>query len=164
MHSSDLGDLVNVFDLQDVCRKIYPVKPFFSFRRGLSKSRIDLFFSSKNCILDNYQHQDFSLSDHDIISTSIATQSTYLKGKGFWKNRTKLYDSENFIDKFKKFWAENLRKNWKRCSGSWWLETKFQIKRFLIKMNNKSNYEQDDEILNPKISLERKKVFNHSLS
>ena len=83
LHSSDLRDLVNTFDLQDVCRKIYPVKPFFSFRRGLSKSRIDLFYISKNCIFDNYQHQDFPLSDHDIVSTTIATQNTKLKGKEF---------------------------------------------------------------------------------
>ena len=70
-----------------------------------------------------------------------------------------MYDSDNFIDKFKEFWAENLQKNWKRCSGSWWLETKFQIKRFLIKMNNKINDEQDDEIINQKILLERKKFL-----
>ena len=159
LHSVDLEQLVNTFDLQDVCRKIYPLKVFFSFRRGLSKSRIDHFYISKNCIINNYQHQEFALSDHDIISTSIVTQNTFLRGRGFWRNRTKLYELENFPEKFKEFWAENLKRNWKRCTGSWWLETKFQIKRFLINLNNEVDNDQNDEIKNLKILLERKKFL-----
>ena len=159
-HSADLEQLVNTFDLHDVCRKIYPFRPVFSFRRGQTKSRIDRFYICKSCTIDSYQHQDFASSDHDIISISIVNKNTFLKGKGFWRNRTKLYDTENFNEKFKEFWDDNLKQNWKRYTGSWWLETKFQIKRFLIKMNNENENNQTDEIKNLKISLERKKVFN----
>ena len=83
---------------------------------------------------------------------SIVNQNIFCKGKGFWKNRTKIYDSENFIDKFKVFWGENLRNNWKRYSGSWWLETKFQIKKFLIKLNKEFEDEQNEEIRSAKIN------------
>ena len=158
-HVPDLESLIDTFDLHDACRKLYPSRPFFSFRRGQTKSRIDHFFISKNCIIDSYQHQDFSSSDHDIISVSVIIQNTLCRGKGFWKNRTKIYDSENFIDKFKEFWDENLRKNWKRYSGSWWLETKFQIKKCLIKMNKEFEDTQNEEIISTKLSLERKKFL-----
>ena len=70
-HVSDLENLIDTFDLYDACRKLYPFRPFYSYRRGQTKSRIDHFFISKNLILDSYQHQDFSSSDHDIISVSI---------------------------------------------------------------------------------------------
>ena len=158
-HVTDLESLIDTFDLHDACRKLYPFQPFYSFRRGQTKSRIDHFFISKNCIIDSYQHQDFSSSDHDIISVSIVIQNTLCRGKGFWKNRTKIYDSENFIDKFKEFWDQNLKKNWKRYSGSWWLETKFQIKKFLIKVNREFEDAQNEEIRSTKISLERKKFL-----
>ena len=60
---------------------------------------------------------------------------------------------------FKDFWGENLRNNWKRYSGSWWLETKFQIKKFLIKLNEEFEDDQSEEIRSAKINLERKKFL-----
>ena len=158
-HSSDLKQLLDTFDLQDVCRMKYPLRSLFSFRRGLSKSRIDQFYVSRNVDVLNYQHEDFPSSDHDVISTTIVHQNKVLKGRGFWRNRTKMYNDENFITKFKQFWAENLKRNRKHFSGSWWLETKFQIKKFLIKMNNEQDGEKNDEIVGTKISLERKKFL-----
>ena len=108
LYSSDLEDLMSTFDLQDVCRKLYPFRSFFSFRRGSSKSRIDHLYISKSCIVDSYQHQDFALSDHDIISTSIVFENTFIKGRGFWRNKTKIYDSENFSTEFKKLLTHSL--------------------------------------------------------
>ena len=101
------------------------------------------------------------MSDHDIISMKLVLSKNNLiiRGKGYWKNRTKLYESEHFLDKFRKFWAENLRDNSRNAIGSWWVETKFQIKRFLIKMNNEILASKQEEIKNAKLLLEREKFL-----
>ena len=157
--SPELLQLVNTFDLEDVCRKFFPNQSIFTFRRGKSKSRIDFFYCSKNCMVSDYQQTDFAHSDHDILSMSIKNQNTFLKGKGFWRNRTKIYASENFIKKFKVCWERILKTNWKRFTGSWWVETKFQIKKFLIKLNSETDDDQNEEIQNLKINLERKRFL-----
>ena len=111
-HSSDLEQIISsTFDMQDVCRKMYPSRRFFTFRRGLSKSRIDHFYINKNIHFDSYTQQDFASSVHDVISIRLLHQKTNLRGKGFWRNKTKVYGLENFITKFKDFWAQNLYEN-----------------------------------------------------
>jgi len=80
-HSNDLQDLVNNFDLEDVCRKTFLNKPFYSFRRGTRKSRIDHFYISKGCEVSNYKHDDFALSDHDIISFGLVVNNSFFLSK-----------------------------------------------------------------------------------
>jgi len=82
-----------------------------------------------------------------------------LKGKGFWRNRTKLYACDDFIDKFKEYWAFILRRINKRYTGSWWLEAKSYFKSFLIRLNKEQFTEENDEIKNLLIALERKKFL-----
>jgi len=50
-------------------------------------------------------------------------------------------------------------KNTKRYTGSWWIETKFQIKKFLFLFVKNEMQEKDEEIRNLKIALERKKFL-----
>ena len=96
-HINDLFLLINTFNLVDICRKMFPNKPLFSFRRGLSKSRIDHFYVSKNLNVESYFHEDFPTSDHDIITIKVLYSSTSIsRGKGYWKNKTKIYESEHF--------------------------------------------------------------------
>ena len=160
-HSYEFELLKSTFNLSDVCRELYPNKTFFSFRRGQSKSRIDHFYTSRNIIVESYQHHEFSSSDHDIISMKLILSNNLInRGKGYWKNRTKLYESEQFLENFEKFWDENLKENNKRSIGSWWVETKFQIKRFLIKMNNEIVESKQEEIKNAKLLLEREKFLS----
>ena len=110
-HSKDLKQLIDMFDLMDVCRNIYPCKKLFSFHRSTSRSRIDHFFISKSCVTKNYVHDDFAFSDHDVISCDISLEnSCFNRGKGYWRNSTKIYESDDFLDKFKVFWA---KQKWK---------------------------------------------------
>ena len=90
----------------------------------------------------------------------MVNSSRFVKGKGYWKNKTKIYDSDQFLEKFKKFWAENLIENKFNSPGSWWVETKFKIKRFLIKLNNVLVDEKQEEIKNAKLLLEREKFLS----
>ena len=156
----DFKQLITTFDLKDVCRELFPCKKLFSFHRGTSRSRIDHIFVSKSLIFENYVHNDFSFSDHDIISCDLSLEDfSFVKGKGYWRNSTKIYESDDFVDKFKIFWAKNVMQNNKRYTGSWWVETKFQIKKFLITLTKQNFEEKNDEIIGLKMSLERKKFL-----
>ena len=159
IHSYDLNLVTSTFNLSDICRKLHPAKQFFSFRRGNSKSRIDHFYVSSQITVNNYMHQDFPTSDHDIISIKVPNSKFLFRGKGYWKNKTKLYENELFLDKFKVFWAENLRNNKYANTGSWWVETKFQIKKFMIKLNNEMVDKTQEEIKNARLLLEREKYL-----
>ena len=159
-HSKELEQLITTFDLMDVCRNVYPCRKLFSFHRSTSRSRIDHFFISKSCITKNYVHDDFALSDHDVISCDILIDnSCFNRGKGYWRNSTKIYESDDFLDKFKVFWAKNVMQNKKRFTGSWWVETKFQIKKFLITISKQNLGDKNDEINGLKMNLERKKFL-----
>lgn len=156
---NDLDNLIKTFDLIDACRELYPTEKFFSFRRGLSKSRIDRVYTSHDCTIKEYKQYDFPFSDHDIVAIDIENQNLHSKGRGYWRNSAKVYEYDDFLENFKDFWSKNVMLIKKRFTGAWWVECKFQIKRFLIKYNKKKMESKDSEIKNLKIALERKKFL-----
>ena len=63
--------LINVFDLKDVCRSIFPTQDCFTFRRGISKSRIDAICVSEGFTTRYYKHNDSGFSDHMMVEAEI---------------------------------------------------------------------------------------------
>ncbi|MEW8548720.1 MAG: hypothetical protein AB2693_34900, partial [Candidatus Thiodiazotropha sp.] len=57
---SEMVELMNQFNLEDLFRKRFPTKQTFTFSRGSSKSRIDLFLTS--CLLDCFVKKHFYLA------------------------------------------------------------------------------------------------------
>ena len=104
--SNDLEQLINNFDLKDICREIFPIKPFYTFRRGITKSRIDKIYATKNIKAIEYKQESFSLSDHEIVSVEIIYENNCNKGKGIWRNKTKFYEKENFNQNSRHFGKE----------------------------------------------------------
>ena len=157
---NEVTQLINDFELVDSCRKMIPFNPCFTFSRGSSKSRIDYIFCSKNIVIKQYEQQDCAHSDHDIIAAKIMYSDNRTRGKGLWKNKTKFFSDENFLPKFKTFWEKNLHDNHSRVgSKSWWIDFKYQVKKFFLNFEDDAQKIRLDEISNMKILLERHKYL-----
>ena len=104
----------------------------FFFSRGKAKSRTDRIYVSPDVITKTYEHKIFSKSDHDLIKTRILFQSNSTRGKGIWKNKTKLYSEDDFGESFSVFWKSWLNENKVSHTCRWWLKTKSKIKKFLF--------------------------------
>ena len=115
-----------------MCRELYPCKSFFSFRRGGVKSRIDRFYVTSNVRIESYDQEDFSVSDHDLIKVEFVYQGNSTRGKGLWRNKTKLYGEVDFKEKFSGFWESFLCENVSFSQG-WWLKAKAKIKKIFVK-------------------------------
>ena len=128
-------DIMASFDLKDVCRSLYPNLPYFTFRRGTSKSRIDKICVSSNFSIRNYSHEDTGFSDHMLISSSIVFQSIYERGPGIWKNNVRYYADETFLEDFRVFWNDcvSANDNYSRNIVNWWMDFKYKFKLFYIK-------------------------------
>ena len=57
--SNDLEQPINNFDWKDIWREIFPIKPFYTFRRGITKSRIDKIYGTKNIKAIEYKQESF---------------------------------------------------------------------------------------------------------
>ena len=157
-YSYNLSQLIKTFDLKDVFRELFPSKRVFTFKRGTSKSRIDRAYVSSNVIVTKYEQEIFSLSDHDLIKVDVIFQNNETKGRGIWKNKSKMYAEEDFGEKFENFWEYHLKNSKKEVNDiGWWLVTKKKIKKFLTEFEEIKKNGDEIEIRNLKISLERKK-------
>ena len=158
-YSNDLSQLVQTFNVKDVCREIYPNKSFFTFSRGGSKSRIDRIYVSPNVTVENYEQSTISVTDHEMIKIDIIFQSNSTKGRGLWRNKTKLYGELDFREKFEAFWEPWSNQRVSGFSHSWWLKTKSKIKKFLLDFEDIKKNDDEIEIRSLKIQMERKKYL-----
>ena len=125
--------LLNTFDLHDNCRIIYPDRIFYTFRRGLSRSRIDKICTSSELVVNDFTQEDTSLSDHDLIMSKITYIPKFDKGPGIWKNNVKYLGDEDLIQNLSLVW--NICKNDPSVHTNlpkWWVETKYRIKMSYI--------------------------------
>ena len=69
----EMNDMIHQCNLDDIFRKRFPTKQSFTFSRGTSKSRIDMFLTSR--VLDSYIKSTaivhFPFSDHDAIKLNV---------------------------------------------------------------------------------------------
>ena len=102
--NKDFLGLINVFDLKDVCRSIFPTQDWFTFRRGFSKSRIDAICVSEGFQTKYHKHNDSGFSDHMMVEAEIVYEATFDRGPGIWKNNVKYYKDQDFLGRFTHFW------------------------------------------------------------
>ena len=152
-HSNELDKVLDTFNLVDVCRFFNPNQPMYTFKRkkneGCVMSRIDKFFVSKHFELVEYNQVDWEFSDHEIINIQIQYQSKVVFGKMPWRNNTKHFKSENFLENFKKFWDELKLKKRAMYYGNinkWWNEAKYDVKRMLMNLGKSINMYEKREI------------------
>ena len=105
----EVRDILDCFDMKDVCRVIYPSSSIFTFRRGTSKSRIDKICVSGGFSVRTYTQDDTGFSDHVLLKTCIVFKSSYERGPGVWKNNVKYYKDESFLEDFKIFWNDHIK-------------------------------------------------------
>ena len=131
----EFKDILNCFDMKDVCRCLYPNSSFFTFRRGVSKSRIDKICVSGNFSVRTYSQENTGFSDHELIKSCIVFSSAYERGPGVWKNNVKYYKDESFLEDFKIFWNDHIKSNlnYNRNKVNWWMDFKYKFKLFYIK-------------------------------
>ena len=137
---SEFLDIMASFDLKDTCRVLYPDAYCFTFRCGERQSRIDKISVSTGFSVREYAHEVTGHSDHDLIKSCIAFESFYEKGPGIWKNNTKYYGDESFLNKFREFWDELVngqtsRFAYARSKINWWMDFKYKFKLFYIKLS-----------------------------
>ena len=144
-HSNHLDNVIQTFNLIDVCRVFHPNQAKYTFKRkhlqNCVMSRIDRILVSKDFQLVSYDQVDCVQSDHELIHTQLQFQSEVKRGKGVWKNNTKIYKNEKFYEDFEKFW-DNLKVK-KRAMyynnlKKWWVEVKYEIKMWLIEMGKRT--------------------------
>ena len=106
-HSNQLKKVYETFNLIDVCRLFNPSQPMFTFKRkyneSITMSRIDKLFVSKHFEIQSYEQFDCEFSDHEIIVVQLQYQSKMVFGKSPWRNNTKLYKTDSFLENFKSF-------------------------------------------------------------
>ena len=104
---------------------------FFTFRRGSSRSRIDKISVSSEFVVDTYQQDETSFSDHLLISTALKYSPSQNLGPGVWRNNTKYYQDEDFVQQFKHFWeVYNYKNRYEKHNNlqKWWQNFKYFFK------------------------------------
>ena len=139
--SSELTNLMLVYNLIDIFRKRFETKQSFTFSRGLSKSRIDYFLIS--CLLDskvnNAQITHFPFSDHDAVSIDI-DMTKCKRGPGVWKMNIKTIFSNIFRESLETLWPI-----WSMDMDSypnpivWWESIKYKVKHLTIEISKSIN-------------------------
>ena len=130
--------LINVFDLKDVCRSIFPTQDCFTFRRGISKSRIDAICVSEGFTTRYYKHNDSGFSDHMMVEAEIVYEATFDRGPGIWKNNVKYYKEQDFLGGFTHFWNKRVSDGYGEYRDNvvdWWLKFKYDFKMYYIKLS-----------------------------
>ena len=152
-HSGHLENVLKTFNLIDTCRLLYPTKFLFTYKTTNNgecvMSRIDKVLVSKHFKIVSYDQTDCEFSDHVMVSSHLQYQCKLVFGKTPWRNNTKLYKSENFIDKFKEFWEKLKTKKRALYYGNinqWWLEAKYDIKRMLTSLGKSTCIQERREV------------------
>jgi len=136
--SKEFMEMLDVFDLKDVCRFLYPNQKIFTFHRGTCKSRIDSICVSACFCIKTYGQEDTSFSDHELIKTTLLYENVFDRGPGMWKNNVKYYRDDDFLDNFKYFWHQKIINSYGPYRDNvvtWWLDFKYSFKMYYIKLS-----------------------------
>ena len=143
-------NLVQTFNLVDLCRFVFPSKKLYTFRTKSNEkcimSRIDHVLVSPLFKICSFHQNICEHSDHECIVGHVQFESTMLFGKSLWRNNTKLYASDQFLEKFENFWEQSKITRKSQYYGNlnkWWLEFKHDLRRMLSSLGKStSNAEQ----------------------
>ena len=137
----EMEELIKQSNLEDIFRKRFPTKRMYTFSRGISQSRIDLFLTSMllDSAINSTSIVHFPFSDHDAIKLNIDS-SRNAKGPGIWKMNVKTIQSTSFrksIETLWPIWAGGLTSY--ESPLSWWEVTKYKIKHLTIEISKSLN-------------------------
>ena len=159
--SGHFQNLIKTFNLVDVCRFIFPGKLLFTFKiKNVEKcimSRIDHLFVSPLFKILSYEQLICEHSDHECIVGHMQFECSMVFGKSVWRNNTKLYASDGFLEKFESFWDQSKNKRKSLYFGNlnkWWLETKYEFRRFLSCIGKSTSTTEQRELYMMKHTLD----------
>ena len=129
-------NIIAIYDLYDVWRRLHPKKLRFSWRQKLlnKHSRLDYFLIS-NLLQDNVEKSSFlpaTLSDHSPISL-ILKFAPKAKGSGIWKLNTSLLKDDNYVEELSRLlelWKEELTDH--KNKTFIWDYLKYNIRKYSI--------------------------------
>ena len=138
---AEMEELIKQCNLEDIFRKRFPTERIYTFSRGHSKSRIDLFLTSRllDSAINSTSIVHFPFSDHDAIKLHVnSTQNA--KGPGIWKMNVKTIHSTSFrksIETLWPIWAGDMTSY--ESPLTWWEVTKYKIKHLTIEISKSLN-------------------------
>ena len=112
-------------------------------------SRIDKIFAGKHFTIVSYNQKECELSDHELVSTHLQYQGKMVFGQRPWRNNTKYYKTDDFLEKFTIRWEQLKVKKRSMYYGNinkWWLEAKYDIKRMLMSYGKEASIQERREI------------------
>ena len=138
---TEMNELIKQSYLEDIFRKRFPTQRKFTFSPGISKSRIDLFLTSK--LLDSNIKSTsiihFPFSDHDAVKLNMDFSQT-ARGPGIWKMNVKTIQSSIFresIETLWPIWTSEIELY--ESPITWWEITKYKIKHLTIETSKSLN-------------------------
>ena len=125
-----LQSLCSTLGLTDAYRDLYGERRTFTRRQGITQSRIDRFYISKDIHPTNQSTKPSILSDHDIIILHVKNIKKAQRGKGIWMNNTKVYDTPPFQQELSERWTkwQTLHLTLFIRKSDWWIHIKSRIK------------------------------------
>ena len=138
---AEMNHLIQQNNLEDILSKRFPTKQLFTISRGSSKSRIDLFLTSKllDRIIRATSIVHFPFSDHDAVKLNVDFSQT-AKGPGIWKMNVQTIQSSIFrecIERLWPKWASEIELY--ESPTVWWEITKYKIKHLTIETRKSLN-------------------------
>ena len=133
-YGESIIEIINNFQLIDVCRKLYPNKnDIFTYTHGSTRSRIDKILVQGDCFhIKDYCHELIYQSDHELIVAHIQSNNIIEKGKGIWKNNSLLYQNECLKDEFAEFWSDLKSTYQSNCPIKFWMHAKKKVKNLFM--------------------------------
>ena len=129
---SNILEIIDNYDLKDVCRSLYPTRDMFTYSQDQIRSRIDKIIVDKSFVVNKFYHEVSNHSDHMMIIAHLHLNHVVEKGFGVWRNNISLFKNEAFGDEFQilwNFWKLTCRTN---CPIKFWVQVKRKVKSFLI--------------------------------
>lgn len=136
-YSSRIKAMKDSLHLFNVWRKLNPSKRQYSFRRGLSASQLDYWFTSEH-MLDSYTSSTivpYPLSDHSSIVIKVGDLPSK-KGPGLWRLDNALIHRDDFRDAIKLILQEETSNQEFTDNGVHWDWIKYRVKTIRITMYN----------------------------
>ncbi|KAK3091503.1 hypothetical protein FSP39_020293 [Pinctada imbricata] len=137
----DLVHMITELNLVDIWRKRNPETRQYTFKRGTSRSRIDMILVpiERECDVTRVGITNCPYSDHSFVHLTINIEKIS-KGPGIWIMNKRTIQSEQFRDTFNAFWDywKYEIKNYDSIK-IWWELTKKKIKEITINISKALN-------------------------
>ena len=140
-------ELIDYFSFSDVCRVLYPSKDWYTFKGPSSRSRIDKVLISPSLEALAYDQLELCVTDHDLLTVRIQYRSLFSSGRNRWRNNCRVYEDQNFLQDFKRFFTfESFKVGRVHNPNKWWVDTKYGFKLESIKKGKDFSVEEKRRI------------------